>query len=73
MPYPIFHLMFFVFCISLVGVFAVLTSSFMREISLRDTGHLGMLFIVGSIGSLFPDVPAVWLPYIQEHIQGNIY
>jgi inner membrane protein len=69
MPYPIFHLMFFVFCISLVGVFAVLTSSFRREISLRDTGHLGMLFIVGSIGSLFPDVPAVWNYFLHGNLK----
>lgn len=60
MPYPVFHLMFFVFCISLVGVFAVFSSSFKREISLKDTGHIGVLLLVGSIGSLFPDVPAVW-------------
>jgi hypothetical protein len=60
MPYPVFHLMFFVFCISLAGVFAVFSSSFKREISLRDIRHIGILLIVGSIGSLFPDVPAVW-------------
>ncbi|MDI3540250.1 MAG: hypothetical protein PWR29_1391 [Methanolobus sp.] len=60
MPYPVFHLMFFVFCISLVGVFAVFSSSFKREISLKDTKHIGVLLTVGGIGSLFPDVPAVW-------------
>ncbi len=60
MPYPAVHLMFFIFCISLVGVFAVVSSGSRREVGLKDLKHFLLLFFVGGIGSLFPDVPAVW-------------
>jgi inner membrane protein len=60
MPYPMFHLSFFIFCISLVGIFAIVGSGFRKEIGLKDVKHLSLLFFVGSVGSLFPDVPAVW-------------
>ncbi|KXS42823.1 MAG: hypothetical protein AWU59_1447 [Methanolobus sp. T82-4] len=60
MPYPAVHLMFFIFCISLVGVFAIVSSGFRREVGLKDLKHFLLLFFVGGIGSLFPDVPAVW-------------
>ncbi|MEZ5336030.1 MAG: metal-dependent hydrolase [Methanolobus sp.] len=60
MPYPAFHLSFFIFCISLVGLFAIAGSGFRREISFKDVKHLSLLFAVGSVGSVFPDVPAVW-------------
>ena len=69
MPYPAFHLSFFVFCISLVGVFAIAGSGFRREIGFKDVKHLSLLFFVGSVGSVFPDVPAVW-NYI---LHGNLH
>lgn len=69
MPYPVFHLMFFVFCISLVGVFAVFSSSIKREISLKDSRDIGVLLIVGGIGSLFPDVPAVWNYFLYGNLR----
>jgi len=69
MPYPVFHLMFFVFCISLAGVFAVFSSSFKKEISPRDIRHISILLTVGSIGSLFPDVPAVWNYVLYGNLQ----
>ena len=52
-----------------MGVFAVLTSSFRRGISLRDTRYLGMLFIAGSVGSLFQDVPAVWNYFLHGNLK----
>lgn len=69
MPYPAVHLMFFIFCISLVGVFAVVSSGFKREIGLRDMKHFFLLFVVGSIGSVFPDVPAVWNYVLHGNLQ----
>lgn len=60
MPYPAVHLMFFIFCISLVGVFAIVSSGFRREVGLKDLKHFMLLFFVGGVGSLFTDVPAVW-------------
>lgn len=59
MPYHAVHLMFFIFCISRVGVFAIVSSGFRQEIGLKDMKHFLLLFVVGSIGSVFPDVPAV--------------
>ncbi|WP_094226596.1 metal-dependent hydrolase [Methanolobus psychrotolerans] len=69
MPYPAFHLAFFMFCISLVGIFAIAGSGFRREIRFKDVKHLSLLFVVGSVGSVFPDVPAVW-NYI---LYGNLH
>ncbi len=60
MPYPAFHFAFFIFCISLVGIFAIAGSGFRKEMSFKDVKHLSLLFVVGSVGSVFPDVPAVW-------------
>lgn len=60
MPYPAFHLSFFIFCVSLVGIFAIAGSGFQEKLGRKDVKHLGLLFIVGSVGSVFPDVPAVW-------------
>ncbi|WP_406661309.1 metal-dependent hydrolase [Methanolobus sp. ZRKC3] len=60
MPYPAFHLSFFLFCISLVGIFAIGSTGLKGEMSHKDVKHLGLLFVIGSIGSVFPDVPAVW-------------
>ncbi|WP_342304757.1 metal-dependent hydrolase [Methanolobus sp. ZRKC5] len=60
MPYPAFHFAFFIFCVSLVGIFAIAGSGFRKEMSFKDVKHLSLLFVVGSVGSVFPDVPAVW-------------
>ncbi|WP_319507395.1 metal-dependent hydrolase [uncultured Methanolobus sp.] len=69
MPYPAFHLSFFIFCISLVGVFAIAGSGFRREIGFKDVKHLSLLLFVGSIGSVFPDVPAVWNYLLYGNLQ----
>nr|WP_321497957.1 metal-dependent hydrolase [uncultured Methanolobus sp.] len=60
MPYPAFHLSFFIFCVSLVGIFAIAGSGFRKEMTFKDVKHLSLLLFVGSVGSVFPDVPAVW-------------
>ena len=69
MPYPAFHLAFFIFCISLVSVFAIVNSDFRRKMSLKDVKHLSLLFFVGSVGSVFPDVPAVWNYLLYGNLQ----
>ncbi|WMW23106.1 metal-dependent hydrolase [Methanolobus mangrovi] len=69
MPYPAFHLSFFIFCISLVGVFAIAGSGFRREIGFKDVKHLSLLLFVGSVGSVFPDVPAVWNYLLYGNLQ----
>ncbi len=60
MPYPAFHLAFFLFCVSLVGFFAVAGNGLHRDLGLKDVKHLGMLLFVGSVGSVFPDIPVLW-------------
>ena len=68
MPYPAFHLSFFIFCISLVGIFAIASTGFKGEMSFKDVKHLGILFVIGSAGSVFPDVPAVWNYFLYGNL-----
>jgi len=56
MPYPVVHVLFFVFCISAVAVFAAARSFFRGELSLKGSTNLIFLLFVGSICSLFPDI-----------------
>lgn len=59
MPYPIVHVLFFVFCISSVAVFAVIRSFFRGELSLKGSTNLLFLMSVGSICALFPDIMVI--------------
>lgn len=69
MPYPAFHLGFFIFCISLVAVLSIVSSGSRGEMSFKDVKHLGTLFVLGSIGSVFPDVPVVWNYILFDNMQ----
>jgi len=59
MPYPIVHVLFFVFCISAVAVFAAIRSFFRGELSLKGSTNLLFLMSVGSICALFPDIMVI--------------
>jgi hypothetical protein len=59
MPYPVVHVLFFVFCISAAVVYAAVKSFLHRELSLRDSIPILSLLLVGSLFALFPDIPAV--------------
>lgn len=59
MPYPVVHVLFFVFCISAVVVFAAVRSFFRGELSLKASTHLLFLLSVGSICALFPDIVVI--------------
>jgi len=59
MPYPVVHVLFFVFCISAVAVFAAGRSFFRGELSLKGSTNLIFLLSVGSICSLFPDIVVI--------------
>ena len=59
MPYPVVHVLFFVFCISAVAVFAAARSFFRGELSLKGSTNLIFLLFVGSICSLFPDITII--------------
>lgn len=55
MPYPVAHVLFFIFCVSAVAVYATIRSIFRRELSSRDLTQLLLLLFVGSVGTLLPD------------------
>ena len=59
MPYPIVHVLFFVFCISAVAVFAAIRSFFRGELSLEGSTNLLFLMSVGSVCALFPDIMVI--------------
>lgn len=60
MPYPVAHVLFFVFCISAAAVYAITRSIFRRELSLRDSIQILLLLSIGSLSALLPDVPAIY-------------
>ncbi|AKB17778.1 MULTISPECIES: metal-dependent hydrolase [unclassified Methanosarcina] len=60
MPYPVSHVLFFVFCVSAVAVYAIVRSIFRREISSRDLPQLLLLLFVGSLCTLFPDIMIIY-------------
>jgi hypothetical protein len=56
MPYPVAHVLFFIFSVSAVAVYAVVRSISHRELSSRDLLNLSLLLFVGSLCTLFPDI-----------------
>ena len=60
MPYPPGHLLFFMFCVLLAGVLCMAAMAFKGKLRPDGAGHLGVLLMAGGLGSLFPDVPALW-------------
>ncbi|WP_256623253.1 metal-dependent hydrolase [Methanolobus chelungpuianus] len=70
MPYPPGHLLFFTFCTFLAGVLGIAVMRFKgKVVQLSDTKHLGLLFAAGSLGSLFPDVPALWNFFLHGNLK----
>lgn len=67
MPYPVVHVLFFVFCISAAAVYAIIRSIFRGELSLRDSIYVLLLLSIGSLSALLPDVPAVYNLIIHEN------
>jgi hypothetical protein len=59
MPYPVVHVLFFVFCIGAGAVYATTRSFFRGELSRKSSMHLLLLLFVSSICSLFPDIVIV--------------
>lgn len=68
MPYPVAHVLFFVFCISAVAVYAVIRSLFREELSLRDMPSLLLLLFIGSLCTLFPDIMAVYNIFVNGNL-----
>ena len=55
MPYPVAHVLFFVFCIGAVAVYATVGPLFRKELSAADVKNIMLLLFVGGLCSLFPD------------------
>lgn len=60
MPYPVVHVLFFLFCVGAVATFALTGPVSRKEMSLKDARKFLLLVFVGSICTLFPDIPAVY-------------
>lgn len=60
MPYPVVHVLFFVFCINAVAVYATVRSLYRRELSFRGSMNLLSLLSVGSLCALLPDIMIVY-------------
>jgi len=68
MPYPIVHILFFVFCIFLPGLYGFVQSFLRGEVSRRDSWHFFVLLSVGAFCSLLPDIPAVWNYFLYGNL-----
>lgn len=60
MPYPVAHILFFVFCFSAVAVYTAVRSISHREFSSRDLQQLLLVLFVGSLCTMFPDMIIVY-------------
>jgi len=60
MPYPVAHVLFFVFCICTVAVYVTARELFRKELSFRGSKQILLLLFVGGLCSLFPDSIVVY-------------
>jgi hypothetical protein len=60
MPYPVVHVLFFLFCVSAVAVYALIGPLSRRELSFKDARKLLLLVFVGGLCTLFPDIMVVY-------------
>lgn len=60
MPYPVVHLMFFVFCLSSPALYGFAKTARLEGVHWTDWWYLMLLLAIGGFCSLLPDIPAVW-------------
>jgi len=60
MPYPVIHVLFFLFCVCAVAVYATTKALSRRELSFRNSRTLLLLIFVGGLCTLFPDLIVVY-------------
>lgn len=68
MPYPIVHMMFFIFCISLPGLYGFVQTTMGNGVFRKDWWHLLLLLCIGGFFSLLPDIPAVWNYFLYGNL-----
>lgn len=60
MPYPVAHVMFFVFCICAIAVYTTLVALLRKDISSKNIVQILLLLLVGGFFAEFPDIPALY-------------
>ncbi|WP_048143170.1 metal-dependent hydrolase [Methanosarcina horonobensis] len=68
MPYPVVHVLFFLFCVGAVALYAVIGPLSRRELSPRDTRKLLLLVFVGGLSTLLPDIMAVYNFLVNDNL-----
>ncbi|WP_445474892.1 metal-dependent hydrolase [Methanococcoides methylutens] len=69
MPYPVAHVMFFVFCICAISVYTTLVALLRRDISSREIGHILLLLSIGSFFALYPDIMAAYNIIVNDNLE----
>lgn len=60
MPYPVVHVLFFLFCVGAAAVFAITKALSRKELTFKNSTELLLIAYIGSMCTLFPDLPAVY-------------
>ncbi|WP_410507545.1 metal-dependent hydrolase [Methanosarcina hadiensis] len=68
MPYPVAHVLFFLFCVGAVAIYALAGPFFRRELSFKDARKLLLLVFVGSLSTLLPDIMAVYNIFVNGNL-----
>lgn len=68
MPYPVVHVLFFLFCVGTVAVYALIGPLYRRELSFRDARKLLLLVFVGSLSTLLSDIMAVYNIFVNGNL-----
>lgn len=68
MPYPVVHVLFFLFCVGAVAVYALVGPFSRRELHFKDIRKLLLLAFVGSLSTLLPDIMAVYNIFVNGNL-----
>lgn len=69
MPYPVVHVLFFLFCIGAAALYALIGPLSRRELSFRDARKLLLLVFIGGLCTLFPDMMVVYNILINNTLE----
>ncbi len=69
MPYPVVHVLFFLFCVGIVAVYAITGPLYRRELCFSDARKLLLLAFVGGACTLFPDIMVVYNIFINNTLE----
>ena len=60
MPYPVSHILFFIFCVSAVAIYVAAEPIIHRRLSSSDLKQLLLVLFVGGLCTLLPDIMIVY-------------